>query len=89
MPHVVFTSHLQSFVSCPAQDVPGDTVRAALERVFAGNPALRDYVVDEQGHLRRHVVIFVDGRRIQDCIGLSDRVAEGSRVYVLQALSGG
>jgi hypothetical protein len=89
MPHVVFTSHLQNFVSCPAQDVPGDTVAAALARIFERNPPLRDYVLDDQGRLRKHVVIFVDGRRIEDRVALSDRLSDASQVYVLQALSGG
>jgi hypothetical protein len=69
--------------------VPGATVRAALEAVFADNPRLRGYVLDEQGCLRRHVVVFVDGRLVRDRLGLTDPVAEGSEVAVMQALSGG
>ena len=89
MPHVVFTSNLQRHAACPAQDVDGVTVREALDKVFAQAPLLRGYVLDEQGHVRRHVAIYVDGRRIADRERLSDAVAASSEICVLQALSGG
>lgn len=89
MPKVVFASHVQRHVSAPDITVAGATVRSALEAVFAGNPLLRGYVLDEQGHLRKHVVIFVDGTRISDRIGLSDPVSAEGEIHVLQALSGG
>ena len=67
----------------------GTTVAQALAVVFADTPAVRDYVLDEQGHVRRHVVIFVDGQRIADREHLSDAVAPRSEICVFQALSGG
>lgn len=45
--------------------------------------------MDDQGALRRHMAVFVDGRQIKDRRGLSDAVGETSEVYVMQALSGG
>ena len=85
MPRVVFTSNLKRYIEAPAAEVRGDTVRDVLETVFGDNPRLRSYVLDDQGRLRHHVVIFVDGERAD----LTDRVAETSEVHVLQALSGG
>jgi hypothetical protein len=46
-------------------------------------------VLDEQGHLRENVVIFIDGRRSTDRVGLDDPLRPDSMVYILQALSGG
>jgi molybdopterin synthase sulfur carrier subunit len=89
MARVVFTSHLLRHVRCPESSVTGTTLGAALGEVFAAHPQVRDYIVDEQGELRRHVVVFIDGQRAQDRRGLSDRVREGSVIYVLQALTGG
>lgn len=89
MPHVVFTPALQRHVACPPADVEGGTVREALDRVFGGNPRARSYVLDEQGALRKHMVIFVDGEVIQDRARLSDGVDMDSQIYVMQALSGG
>ena len=64
-------------------------MRAALQEVFGIQPQVRDYVLDEQGHLRKHVHIFVDGRRLRDGIRLDEPVGETSEIYVMQALSGG
>jgi molybdopterin synthase sulfur carrier subunit len=89
MATVVFTQNIQRHVVCPDADVEGSTVREVLERVFAENPQARGYVLDDQAALRRHITIFVDGRMIGDRTRLSDAVAETSRVYVFQALSGG
>ena len=65
------------------------TLRAALEEAFAANPRLRGYVLDDQGHLRANVVVFIDGRRSTDRVALADPLGSGSAVYVLQALAGG
>jgi len=69
--------------------VEGATVGAALAAVFASRPALRGYVLDDQGVLRRHVAVYVNGRVVNDRIGLSDPVGPGDEIYVFQALSGG
>lgn len=89
MAKIVFTSHLQRHVASPECNVPGATVGAALTAVFANNPALRGYLLDDQGHVRKHVAVFVDGRRLRDRERLSDPVAETSEIHVLQALTGG
>jgi len=52
-------------------------------------PGFAFYVCDELGRLRRHVNIFVEEERIADRRALSDRVQPDSRVYIMQALSGG
>ncbi len=89
MPHVTFTANLQRHLACPPMEVPGATVREALEAVFAGNPRLRGYVLDEHGALRHHMAIFVDGTPIRDRKAQADPVAEGGNIFVMQALSGG
>ena len=85
MPRVVFTSNLQRHVRCPETEVAAKTVDAALHEVFSKEPQLRGYVLDEQGELRKHVFVFVDGRRA----GLGDAVRGESAIHVLQALTGG
>ena len=89
MPKVIFAAHVQRHVRAPEVVVEGDTVRAVLDAVFAGNRLLRGYILDDQGHLRRHVVVFVDGVRVVDRVGLTERVAADSEVHILQALTGG
>ena len=89
MIRVSFTRSLERFVACPARDVAARTVGEALGAVFAADPRLRSYVVDEQGVLRKHVAVFVDGRPVRDRASLADAVADGSEIFVMQALSGG
>lgn len=89
MAHVSFTPHLRRFLAVPEVETPATTLRQALEDAFAINPALRGYVLDDQGHLRTHVVVFIDGLRSTDRIALADPLAPDARVFVMQALSGG
>ncbi|MHB8624381.1 MAG: ubiquitin family protein [Sulfuricaulis sp.] len=89
MPQVAFTPNLKRHLACPARVVSGKTVAAALQAVLANNPVLRGYVLDDQGRLRQHVTIFVDGYQIKDRVNLTDLVQEASEVFVVQALSGG
>jgi hypothetical protein len=89
MPTVSFTPNIQRHVNCPPSGVEGGTVREALEAVFRGNPRARAYVLDEQGAVRPHMVVFVNGQQIRDRRHLSDPVPQGAEIYVAQALSGG
>jgi sulfur-carrier protein len=89
VPEVAFTAALERHLAAPAAKVSGATVREALEEVFRGNPRLRGYVLDDQGRLRKHVVVFVDGEPVGDRDGLSDRLSPAAKVFVMQALSGG
>jgi molybdopterin converting factor small subunit len=89
VPKVVFTANLRRHIQAPASEVAGATVREALDAVFAENPQLRGYVLDDRGELRKHVVVFIDGEMVQDRSGLNDTVGSNSELYVMQALSGG
>ena len=89
MPTLVFTQQLRRFTETPEIDTPATVLRAALDDAFAANPRLRGYILDEQGHLRRNVAIFIDGRRVRDHADLTDPLTATSSVHVLQALSGG
>ncbi len=89
MARIEFTPQLRRFVDTPAVDTAAATLRAGLDDAFATNPRLRGYILDDQGHLRHNVVVFIDGRRARDLRGLRDPLGPGSRVHVLQALSGG
>lgn len=89
MAHVIFTENIQRHVRCPPSETEGRTVRDVLEGVFAANPRAREYVLDDQGAVRRHMVVFVNGRQIRDRARLSDPVPSDGEVCVMQALSGG
>jgi molybdopterin converting factor small subunit len=65
--------------------VAGDTVASVLESLFDQHPGLRNHLLDDNGGIRPHVSVFVDGRQAN----LTTPVADGAEVYVLQAVSGG
>ena len=89
MTRVVFTPNLNRHLQVRPLDVAANSVRDALEGAFQALPGLRGYVLDDQGALRKHVVVFVDGLSVLDRERLSDPVEPTSEVYVMQALSGG
>ena len=89
MPTISFTQNIQRHVDSPQVEVAGATVREALDSMFATNPRVRGYVLDDQAALRKHIIIFVDGRAIVDRVRLSDSVTGASVIYIFQALSGG
>lgn len=89
MVRVSFTNNLQRHISCAPQEVDADTVRTALEAMFARRKLALSYILDEHGALRKHMVIFVNGDPIQDRTTLSDVVRTNDEIFVMQALSGG
>lgn len=87
---VRFTKNLARHVRAETTHVSAaKTVREVLDAVFAESPAVRGYVLDDQGVLRKHMVIFVRGEQLRDRVGLSDPVDDGDELDVMQALSGG
>ncbi len=66
--------------------VEAATVGAALAAAFAEHPALRGYVLDDQGAVRRHVAIYVKGELVRE---LGAAVGESDEIHVFQALTGG
>lgn len=89
MVQLSFSSALQRHVPCPPLSVEAATVREALERAFEQEPRLRGYLLDDQGALRRHMAVFVNGAAVRDRRELRDPVSGGSEIAVIQALSGG
>lgn len=89
MPTVRFTRNIQRHVNCPTREVAGITLREALEEYFRMNEQARGYVLDDQGKLRQHMVIFIDGDQVRDRDRLSDQVGAQAVIDIVQALSGG
>ena len=86
---VTFPSVLRRHVDCTPIEVAATTVRAAVDAAFAQRPDLRGYLLDDQGTLRQHVALFVDGQQVRDRAGLSDRIGQNTVLAFFQALSGG
>jgi molybdopterin synthase sulfur carrier subunit len=89
MPRISFTENLRRHIPCPPISAEGTTVRELLGAVFADNPQLRSYILDDQGRVRRHVNVFINAQMVADRVTLSDPVGPRDEVFVFQALSGG
>ncbi len=89
MAEVHFTSHLRNLVPEGPIATGGRTVGEALINVFAAQPHVRGYVLDEQGRMRKHVCVFADGERLSNETALSRAIGPDTKLYVMQALSGG
>lgn len=89
MPSVEFAPALTRHVPCPRQDVAPGTLASVLDAALAAAPALRGYVLDEQGAVRKHVAVFVNGQLIASRSDLTQALAREDRVHVIQALTGG
>ncbi len=86
---VEFAPALTRHVPCPPQQVAVGTLAEALDRSFQAAPALRAYVLDEQGAVRKHVAVFVNAQLIANRSNLDIALREGDKVMVIQALTGG
>jgi len=89
MATVRFTRNIQRHVACPTREVEGTTLREVLDGYFRENQQARGYVLDEQGSIRQHMVVFINGDQARDRDKLSDDVPADAVIDVLQALSGG
>ena len=87
---VHFTPALKRFVpDLHSIEVQGSTVADVINNVEEHYPGLTDYLVEENGALRKHVNIFINDTFIRDRKTLSDAVQDTDDVYIIQALSGG
>jgi hypothetical protein len=90
MPTVKFTYALKRYFP-GLRDTPasGSSLVEVLREMDSTYPGIRTYLLDEQGNLRKHVNIFIDGAMIGDRQKLSDPFEQTSEIYIMQALSGG
>lgn len=90
MATVNFTHALKRFYpKLEPFSVSCETVGELIEIMDGKYPGLKNYIVDEQGQLRKHVNIFVRQKLIKDRIHLKDTIDPDDEVYIMQALSGG
>ena len=69
----------------PRLELPASTVREMIDALDARWPGMRDRLCDSRPAIRRHINVFVEGRRAT----LDTALAPGAEVTVLTAISGG
>lgn len=89
MAKIAFTAHLAAVGPTEAVSYAGATLAEVLDAVGADYPRLKSYVLDDQGRIRKHIAIFVDGLLRPHATALGLKLDDRSDVYVFQALSGG
>ena len=89
MPLITCTQHLREVGPGQLERFTGTTVGEALHNMSERYPRLRGYVLDDQGEVRKHVAIFIEGELQNRRTVLARPVGENDEIYILQALSGG
>ena len=62
-----------------------DTVGDMIDALDSRWPGMRDRLCDSTPAIRRHINVFVDGRRAT----LATRLTPGTEVFIITAISGG
>ena len=86
---VEFAKSLRRHVDCAAQTVPAGSLREVLEAALTAAPALAHYVFNDQRAMRKHVAVFVNADQVHERTRLDRVIANGDKVLVVQALTGG
>lgn len=90
MAKIKFTSALKRFFPTLTEtEVEGETVKEVLSNVEKVYPGISGYLMQDDGTLRKHVNIFVQGDLIEDRIKLNDKINHNDELLIFQALSGG
>lgn len=89
MAFIALTPHLQSHVDVDRREIAGATVREALDALFVENPRLKSYLLEDNGAVRKHVAVFLNGVSVKDRAGLTDPLPPDGEIFIMQALSGG
>ena len=66
-------------------DVPAASVSEIIDALDERWPGMRDRLIDSTPRIRRHINVFVEGRRA----GLDTPLDPGARVFIITAVSGG
>ena len=86
---VEFAPSLRRHVDCATQQLAAGTLRELLETALRAAPELAHYVFDDQHAVRKHVAVFINKQMVQDRVRLDQKLMDGDRVLVVQALTGG
>ncbi len=73
-------------------DVPwssGDTIADVIRDLLRRKPALEGHILDDDGQLLPHVMVFLDGRDIRHLSGLETPVDSEAELFVFPPVAGG
>jgi molybdopterin synthase sulfur carrier subunit len=85
MAQVMLRAPLSELCGGRNHDVAGATVQEVLAQLEHAHPPIAGWVLDEQGRIREHVNVFVNGTQGEE----RTPVTPDDRVHVLPAITGG
>ena len=85
MATVTLRAPLKQRAGTSALEVDGKTVSEALASLESDIPSLKGWVLDDQGRIRRHVNVFVNGEPATPEVAIGDQ----DRIDIIHAISGG
>ena len=85
MAQVILRAPLSELCGGRSHACPGATVADVLKALEASHPAVAGWILDDQGLIREHVNIFVNGEHGRE----ATEVGERDRLHVLPAITGG
>ena len=85
MATVNLRSPLKQKVGSDSLEVDGSTVADVVRTLEDQAPAIKGWVADEHGRIRRHVNVFVNGEPAAE----EDAVAPNDRIDIIHAITGG
>jgi sulfur-carrier protein len=86
MPYVTLRAPLKDRAGGNAElALEGSTVGEVLRALERDWPKTVGWILDEQGRVRRHVNVFVNGERVREDVSVSPE----DRLHVLPSISGG
>jgi sulfur-carrier protein len=83
---VLIPSALQSYTQSSQVEATGSTLDDVLLDLDWQYPGIRFRMIDEQGQVRRHIRIFINGISVNT---LSQTMRPSDELVIIQALSGG
>ena len=90
MARIKFTAALTRFFpNLTEMEIQGTTVNEALLNVEKKYPGILNYIVEDNGQLRKHINIFLGEELIKDRQTMQDKIASKDELLIFQALSGG
>ncbi len=88
MPSIKFFGNLRQMARSSRLQVEGDCVRSLLDALCRQNPQLGEAILEE-GQLRPHVRVVVNGHDVALEQGLDTPVTETDQVAIFPPLGGG
>lgn len=83
---VLIPSALRAYTQSGQAEAEGATLALLLDDLDRRYPGIRFRMIDEQGRIRRHIRIFINGGQEHD---LARALTASDEVIIAQALSGG